>query len=969
MSDLPESGSEADPTNRDEDGDGPGTPHSSTEFDEADDNPNRCHDLAEFSAFVRSREEGEHTDEELQKRFAALETSLDSSLEMREFLTWSLREALTRSSQRVVDLFKQWDEDNSGSVDRREFHRAIRALGFDVTQAESDDVFGSLDENGSGKVEYKELHAMLRASSGSEGTKANLARGASRISQGDYSKMGKLTAKNVNQNYRSARVSVLPPTVKLELHPDKSMQEQIVEILKQHSIKLVSLFNEWDDDANGALNKKELRQGIAALGYEVPKKEVDELFESMNENGDGFIEFEEFKRALSERGAKNATKTKQLEKQRSTLQQPGAASADVASTVGSGANSVTDSVTDSDRPQASPPKPKQLVKQTSKALKQSAAGAAAADVASTEGVDAAADPPQASPRGNVSPTSSGKPPAPVPAPVSFSEVDGDQDGLMDFGEFSTFIRAREQQSEHTDEALRTRFDALDTSGDGFVDIREFMNHELRMALSRSSERVIDLFKQWDEDGNGKIDKKEFFRALRALGFEVTQAESDECFASLDKDRGGKIEYKELNILLQTAGSLANQRKRELTAERISQGDRSRTAKLTAKNVNTNYKAARLSVLPPTVKLELHPDMSMQEQIVEILKQHSIQLIDLFREWDDDANGGLDKKELRRGIAALGYEVPKKEVDELFESFNTNEDGAGFKDNFIEFEEFKRVLSERGSKLATRAKLTKQKSELRASRSSAPMSEDDRAHQGSSSGLLTAPMSEEDRAAVKLQAIQRGQLTRKGNLKKPSAHAHGEGGSEGGAVIGAEATDVQGSGEEGFDPNPNPNPNPGTGEEGFDPSMRHNWIDFDLTDVTQHRRLNADEFNSWVRFREEGEHADADLEQRFLSMEIDEDGRIDPHEYLQWSLRDALLRSSGRVVDVFKSWDADRSGNVDKKEFWRAVCALGFDVPQPDVDAVFDTLDGDRSGKLEYKELHAMLRDSQASPLSSLPSSD
>ena len=295
-------------------------------------------------------------------------------------------------------------------------------------------------------------------------------------------------------------------------------------------------------------------------------------------------------------------------------------------------------------------------------------------------------------------------------------------------------------------------------------------------------------------------------------------------------------------------------------------------------------------------------------------------------------------------------MPKKEVDELFESFNTNEDGAGFKDNFIEFEEFKRVLSERGSKLATRAKLTKQKSELRASRSS-------------------APMSEEDRAAVKLQAIQRGQLTRKGNLKKPSAHAHGEGGSEGGAVIGAEATDVQGSGEEGFDPNPNPNPNPGTGEEGFDPSMRHNWIDFDLTDVTQHRRLNADEFNSWVRFREEGEHADADLEQRFLSMEIDEDGRIDPHEYLQWSLRDALLRSSGRVVDVFKSWDADRSGNVDKKEFWRAVCALGFDVPQPDVDAVFDTLDGDRSGKLEYKELHAMLRDSQASPLSSLPSSD
>ena len=37
----------------------------------------------------------------------------------------------------------------------------------------------------------------------------------------------------------------------------------------------------------------------------------------------------------------------------------------------------------------------------------------------------------------------------------------------------------------------------------------------------------------------------------------------------------------------------------------------------------------------------------------ILPAHKFKLIDLFREWDDDGNGALDKKELRQAVAALG----------------------------------------------------------------------------------------------------------------------------------------------------------------------------------------------------------------------------------------------------------------------------------------------------------------------------
>ena len=64
-------------------------------------------------------------------------------------------------------------------------------------------------------------------------------------------------------------------------------------------VRVIDLFREWDHDRNGGIDKKEMRRGLAALGYGFPKKEVDALFDSINEAGDGFIDFEDLKRALS----------------------------------------------------------------------------------------------------------------------------------------------------------------------------------------------------------------------------------------------------------------------------------------------------------------------------------------------------------------------------------------------------------------------------------------------------------------------------------------------------------------------------------------------------------------------------------------------------------------------------------------------------------------------------------------------
>ena len=279
------------------------------ERDAADLDQDRRLDLAEFSTFLRDREDGDIGDDEIAERFAALDKDDNGRIDTAEYLQWSLKDALARSSTRVIDLFRSWDDDKSGNVDKREFYTAISALlGSSATRATCDAVFDSLDDNRSGRLEYAELNEMLRKNSAANQTKRNL----KRIEQADRSRTGKLTAKNVNVNYMTSRTAVLPDTVKLDTSGDISVQEQLVTILKEHQVKLIDLFREWDVDGNGAIDKKEFRRGVAALGYDAPRKEVDALFDSMDvdsaSGSSGFIEYDEFKKALSERAVKEATR-------------------------------------------------------------------------------------------------------------------------------------------------------------------------------------------------------------------------------------------------------------------------------------------------------------------------------------------------------------------------------------------------------------------------------------------------------------------------------------------------------------------------------------------------------------------------------------------------------------------------------------------------------------------------------------
>ena len=73
------------------------------------------------------------------------------------------------------------------------------------------------------------------------------------------------------------------------------------------------------------------------------------------------------------------------------------------------------------------------------------------------------------------------------------------------------------------------------------------------------------------------------------------------------------------------------------------------------------------------------------------------------------------------------------------------------------------------------------------------------------------------------------------------------------------------------------------------------------------------------------------------------------------LRRILQRNLLRMVDVFRRWDVDGSGEIDADEFYEAICALGYDVPPAEAERLFESFDLDGSGTVDYRELQAALQ--------------
>ena len=204
-----------------------------------------------------------------------------------------LRDALSKAAVRVIDLFREWDDDNSGMVSKEEFRRGMAEMGLKASIEEVDKVFDAFDPDGSGSVELQEFGRMLRRGSSAKLDKSLQAGAMGAIETKSETKFALRKGKKPEQ----AGTAVLRG-FDLDEDSDESIAAQLRGALMASGARVIDLFREWDADGDGKVTRAEFHRAMGLLRFAAPKAEIDVVFASWDPDGSGKLELKELERLL-----------------------------------------------------------------------------------------------------------------------------------------------------------------------------------------------------------------------------------------------------------------------------------------------------------------------------------------------------------------------------------------------------------------------------------------------------------------------------------------------------------------------------------------------------------------------------------------------------------------------------------------------------------------------------------------------
>ena len=190
--------------------------------------------------------------------------------------------------------------DYSGTIEKGEFRKAIKSLGFDAPREEVDSLFEQYDRDGSGYIDYQEMNKVMRRETE---LKEELQAGAmGEIATRAENKHGLRNRNGTGVVGMDKRARTLQGTF-LKMEQDKALVEQLATALNKKWARAKDLFLEWDENGDGEVAREELHRALGALGIAVGSTResvavADALFDEIDADTSGKISMLELENAV-----------------------------------------------------------------------------------------------------------------------------------------------------------------------------------------------------------------------------------------------------------------------------------------------------------------------------------------------------------------------------------------------------------------------------------------------------------------------------------------------------------------------------------------------------------------------------------------------------------------------------------------------------------------------------------------------
>ncbi|MCD7461544.1 putative calcium-binding protein cml25 [Datura stramonium] len=130
----------------------------------------------------------------------------------------------------------------------------------------------------------------------------------------------------------------------------------------------------------------------------------------------------------------------------------------------------------------------------------------------------------------------------------FNKFDINGDGKISSSELG-FIMASLGNGVTEEESIRM-ISEVDADGDGFIDLREFVELNTKNVDSDEvMENLRDAFSVFDVDRNGSISAEELQKVMKSLGEECSLEECRKMIGGVDCDGDGMIDFEEFKVMM------------------------------------------------------------------------------------------------------------------------------------------------------------------------------------------------------------------------------------------------------------------------------------------------------------------------------------------------------------------------------------------------------------------------------------